>query len=154
MEALKVGDPLEFTAPLGRFVIDCESPRKRVMVGTGTGIAPFRSMLLDKYEGVCKTVPIALYWGLRFKEDMYIQDELTTLSSNHAYFSYYPVLSRPPEDWKGLKGHVTEYVLTNEKDVKNCDFYLCGKKDMITQTQEKLLSAGVPRDQLKFDPFF
>ena len=154
MEALKVRDTLEFMAPLGRFVIDRESPRKRVLVATGTGIAPFRSMLLDCLDGLACKKAMSLYWGLRFAEDVYLQDELKQLIKDYTNLSYYLILSKPPEDWTGLKGHVTEFVFTNEKDPKNCDFYLCGNKAMITEIQKKLAEKGVSAEQTKFDPFY
>ncbi len=47
----KVGDPMNFIGPLGAFILDAESPRRRVFVATGTGVAPFRSMLLDQLSG-------------------------------------------------------------------------------------------------------
>ena len=47
---LKPGDPVEFVGPLGKFVIDRESPRDRVFIATGTGIAPIRSMIYETLE--------------------------------------------------------------------------------------------------------
>ena len=44
----KVGDPMNFIGPLGVFVLDVQSPRRKVFVATGTGIAPSRSMVLDQ----------------------------------------------------------------------------------------------------------
>ena len=43
-----VGDSMNFIGPLGVFVCDAQSPRRKIFVATGTGIAPFRSMVLDQ----------------------------------------------------------------------------------------------------------
>lgn len=49
--AANKGDPMNFIGPLGAFTLDRESPRKAVFIATGTGVAPFRSMLLDQLAG-------------------------------------------------------------------------------------------------------
>src|SRR5258708_2112177 len=43
----KVGDTISCIGPLGIFVLDAQSPRKKILVATGSGIAPFHGMLLD-----------------------------------------------------------------------------------------------------------
>jgi len=155
MTALKVGDDLELMAPLGRFVVDHDSPRKKVFVATGTGIAPFRSMLFDETDLRIPNEPISFYWGLRHKEDMYLFEEITIIDKLRDNLVFYFTLSQPPEnEWDGLKGHVTGLVMSYEKDLINCDYYLCGNKKMILEMQEKLTAIGVPKDQLKFDPFY
>lgn len=55
-EALKIGDEVKITAPTGRFVLE-ESPRSKIFVATGTGVAPFRSMLLDMLGGPVAPLP-------------------------------------------------------------------------------------------------
>ena len=65
-----------------------ESHRKKVMIATGTGIAPFRSMLFD-YLGNGGTDDITLYWGLRHEEAVYWLDELTDLSLKYRIFDLY-----------------------------------------------------------------
>jgi CDP-4-dehydro-6-deoxyglucose reductase, E3 len=154
MEALKVGDSVNFVAPLGRFILNHESARKKVMIATGTGIAPFRSMLLDQTNVRIQNEKISLYWGLRFKEDIYLKDELTLIDHNREELEIFFTLSKPSEDWTGYKGHVTDLIFSIEKDFLNCDYYLCGNKNMITEMTEKLIAKGVPKEQMKFDPFY
>jgi CDP-4-dehydro-6-deoxyglucose reductase len=152
--ARQTGDQVKLMGPLGRFVVEHESPRKKVFVATGTGIAPFHSMLLDETDNQLIKENMSLYWGLRHKEDIFINCELEKLDIDRASFSYYLTLSQPPEDWKGLTGHVTDHIFENEENLISCDFYLCGNKKMITELTEKLMLAGVPRERMKFDPFF
>ncbi|OGG10041.1 hypothetical protein A2154_04380 [Candidatus Gottesmanbacteria bacterium RBG_16_43_7] len=154
MEYLKVGDTLEFTGPLGRFVIDHASTRKQVLVATGTGIAPFRSMLLDKTNGASTCEPMSLYWGLRHKEDIYLYDEIKHLDEEREQMEFFLTLSQPPDDWDGLRGYVNGHVIEHEKDLSGCDFYLCGNKHMIMDMQKALSGKGIPRSQMKFDPFY
>jgi len=57
-------------APLGIFVLDKTTLRKKIMVSTGTGVAPFRSMILDYLENGGSD-DVTLYWGMRHEEDLY-----------------------------------------------------------------------------------
>jgi CDP-4-dehydro-6-deoxyglucose reductase, E3 len=154
MIALNVGDDVSFMGPLGRFVVEHESPRKKIFVATGTGIAPFHSMLLDNTNNRIPCEVMSIYWGLRYKEDIFINDELEKIDRDCENLKYYLTLSRPTDDWTGLRGHVIEHIFANEKDLLNCDFYLCGNKKMINELTEKLMLVNVPRDRMKFDPFF
>lgn len=140
---LKVGDIISVVAPTGGALSFIDSPKKKVMIATGTGIAPFRSMILDK-----SGAPMALYWGLRYEEDVYWKEEFQNR------LPFYLILSKPTDTWQGLRGHVTEHVIFNEKDVQNCEYYLCGNKAMIEEVRTALLECTVPKEQIKTELFF
>lgn len=152
-----VGDPATFMAPLGIFILDKTSGRKKVFVATGTGIAPFRSMLLD-YLGSGGVDEVALYWGLRYEKDLYWLDEFERLSQMYPNFRFVLTLSKPTETWKESasrrSGHVTQHVLTDELPGANTDFYLCGNKAMVKEMGEKLEAAGVPKEQIYKELYF
>ena len=138
-----IGDTATFMAPLGIFILD-KSPRKKVFVATGTGVAPFRSMLLDDHFDH----EITLYWGLRYEEDVYWKEEFEDLTQKHLNFHFVLTLSRPTDAWTGKSGHVTQHVLADESNLQGSDFYLCGNKEMVREMDEKLLLAGVPKMQI------
>lgn len=147
---LKVGDEGEIMAPTGGALALIESSRRKVFVATGTGVAPFRSIILDSSS----PAPIVLYWGLRYESDLYWQDELAKIKLTKPNFSYQIILSKPGDNWQGKMGHVTEHVFEEEKDLVNSDFYLCGNKEMIKEVKEKLLSQNVPIGQIKTELFY
>lgn len=150
---LSVGDSVSFMAPLGAFVLDKQSPRKKVFVATGTGVVPFRSMLLDYLENG-GTDDLTLYWGLRFEEDIYWQEEFMDLSRKYPNFRFVFTLSKPTQRWSGKKGRVTDYVFSDEKNLPACDVYLCGNKEMVREVKDKLLALNVPKEQIKQELFF
>ena len=96
----KAGDRMQFMGPLGAFILDRKSQRKKVFVATGTGIAPFHSMLLD---GIPST-DVSLYWGLRYEEDIFWQKELEEFSSSHPNFQFILTLSQATALWTGKRG--------------------------------------------------
>lgn len=150
---LRVGDTATIVAPTGGVLSFVESPRKKVMIATGTGIAPFRSMILDYFnrDGQAK---IELYWGQRFEKDIYWKEEFDQLQSRHPSFTWHQILSQPTGGWGGLRGHVTEHVFDREKDMVESEFYLCGNKGMIEEVRERLLAHNVPKEQIKSELFY
>ncbi len=146
---LSVGDGATIVAPTGGALSFTESSRKKVMIATGTGIAPFHSMIRDT-----PSVPMTLYWGLRYEKDIYWKEEFDTITSLHPNFSWHLILSKPTEKWGGLAGHVTEHVFKLEHDFPQSEFYLCGNKEMIEDVRAKLLLQGVPVAQIKTELFY
>lgn len=151
--ARNIGDPVEFMGPLGIFTYNHESPRKAVFVATGTGVAPFHSALAEFLEqGTMK--PVSLYWGLRHEEDIFWNEKFTEWSKKYPSFEYKRCLSQPGETWNGRKGHVQKYLMEEEKNLTDCDFYLCGSGKMVEETMNALLARNVPKEQIKRELFF
>lgn len=151
-----VGDEMHFIGPLGMFILDAASPRKKVFIATGTGIAPFRSMITDELnrQGTRNNKQMTLFWGLRHETDVYWKDEFTSLADQHTHFQFVLTLSQGSPAWTGFRGHVTDHVLRLEKDWENSDFYLCGNKMMVDQMREGLLTKNVPKGQIKSELFY
>jgi CDP-4-dehydro-6-deoxyglucose reductase len=150
--ARHVGDNANLMAPLGMFVIDKESHRKKVLVATGTGIAPFRSMVLDYLENG-GTDDITIYWGLRYEEDIYLTGDFEEISRKYPNFRFIVTLSKPGDGWQGKKGRVTEHVVQEEKNLPGTDFYLCGNHHMIVEIESQLAERNVPKLQVHKEVF-
>lgn len=92
---LKPGDELRLSGPNGkRFVLPARpAEHDYVFFATGTGIAPFRGMVLD----LLKTAPqsrIALVMGAPYETDLIYDDLFCSLDREHANFTYLPTVSR------------------------------------------------------------
>lgn len=151
--AHNVGDTATFMAPLGMFVMRKESHRKKILVATGTGMAPFRSMLLD-YLDNGGTDDVTVYWGLRYEEDVYWLSELQALSVKYPNFRLVLTLSKPSDAWQGDRGRVTSHVIEKEHNLAGSDFYLCGNQLMIKDIETQLASHQVPRNQIYKELYF
>lgn len=145
----KVGDPMEFMGPLGAFILDRQSRREKVFVATGTGIAPFHSMILD----CISDAEIVLYWGLRHEEDIFWQKEFEELSHTYSNFRFVLTLSQPGDNWQGKRGHVQDH-LFSQQNLMEAEYYVCGNKLMVDDLRTKLKAAGVPDTQVKFELFY
>lgn len=148
-----VGDTAAFIAPLGMFVMNKESHRKKILVATGTGVAPFRAMLLD-YLDDGGTDDVTLYWGLRFEEDVYWLGEFQALAIKYPNFRLVLTLSKPTDAWHGDRGRVTDHVVQKEPNLSGSDFYLCGNQLMIKDIETQLIDHQVPSHQIFKELYF
>jgi ferredoxin-NADP reductase len=143
---VKEGDELTFRGPAGVFTLPGELSHDVYLICTGTGIAPFRSML---HAIALKNTPhtnVYLIFGTRKKENLLYYDELKQLCQTNAGLHYIPVLSR--EDWEGEKGYVHEVyknllaAKTNNGVLPAAQFYLCGWRNMIDEAKKTITDLG------------
>jgi CDP-4-dehydro-6-deoxyglucose reductase, E3 len=146
------GDMLEVEIPLGTFRYHEEDYREILMVATGTGISPLKSMceaLMDDRD--CP--PVSLYWGGRKAEDLYLDGDIRGWGERLYEFRYQPVLSRADESWRGHRGHVQAAVLRDIPDLSQHSIYLCGSPAMIHDAKQAFLAAGASVDHIYAEGF-
>lgn len=137
---IKAGEKIQFGGPNGSFCLQDDGPRDILFVATGTGIAPFRSMLYSLFDRpISKTV--TLFWGLRSEQDIYYQNEFEALARQHPNFSFVIALSRSPKIWVGAKGRVTQ-LIEEIPSVENLSVYVCGNKRMVMDVTEIVRQKG------------
>lgn len=139
---LQEGDKTTFAGPAGNFYLRDDPTRDVLFVATGTGIAPFRSMLYANAERP-QPAKTSLRWGLRSQRDLYYQDELARMSRGLPESSYVVTLSRPEAGWDGPLGRVTTLVEREIDDVKRLAVYLCGNSGMITEVTRIIQAKGL-----------
>jgi NAD(P)H-flavin reductase len=154
LQNLKPGEEIEFLAPLGNFIFKCDDPAEKLLfVATGSGIAPFRSIIEDVLKNKKEQRPVYLYWGMRHREDLFLMEEFERLTGDYPNFKYKICLSKPDEQWQGEKGHVTENVAEDFDDFSNFSAYLCGNKQMIEEVTEMLKSKGLSGERCYHEMF-
>ena len=147
---LQPGDEVEVSKPLGYFTL--RNPgREAIFVATGTGIAPFRSMLMAHVPEHAS--PFTLIFGTRYESSLMYHEEFEKLAALHPHFRYLPVLSRPREEWTGLTGHVQPHMLEAIGDRRDLDVYLCGLKAMVDDARGRLKEIGLDRKQIVFEKY-
>ncbi|MGC4101598.1 ferredoxin--NADP reductase [Ferruginibacter sp.] len=144
-----VGSEILFRGAQGVFTLPEVMETDYYLICTGTGIAPFRSML----HGITRhSIPhknVYLIFGTRKVENLLYFEELNALAAANEGIHYIPVLSR--EDWDGVKGYVHQVYKELISKKKNGDelppahFYLCGWKNMIDEAKETITAMGYDR---------
>jgi CDP-4-dehydro-6-deoxyglucose reductase len=137
--------------PLGHFVLK-NPPNDSIFVATGTGIAPFRSMLHAHLEAHPDR-QFTLVFGVRFEPSLLYRTEFERLANDNPHFRFLPTLSRPEESWNGLKGHVQQHVMDTLGDRRDVDVYICGLKAMVDDLRGNLKEVGLDRRQIIFEKY-
>jgi ferredoxin-NADP reductase len=152
--AMKPGDRIEMRQPLGMFVLRPSAPRDSIFVATGTGIAPFRSMLQAHLKAASPA--FTLLFGVRYESHLLYREEFEEMARTHPNFRFWPTLTRPDTSWKGRKGRVQAHLaeaVTLLAERRDVDFYLCGLKEMVDETRGILKSQGFDRKQIFYEKY-
>jgi ferredoxin-NADP reductase len=151
---MNVSDEISCQGPFGDFIL--RPPlRDTVFIATGTGIAPFRSMLhwllADPVRHQDKQLD--LLFGNRTEKDIYYHEEFLDLASHHTNFHYHPTLSRGAPEWRGLRGYVQEHVPGIVQSRINMHAYICGLDKMIKANRELLKGLGWDRKSILYEKY-
>jgi ferredoxin/flavodoxin---NADP+ reductase len=129
-----------------------------VLVATGTGLAPYMSMLRTEVMNGGPRRYLVLH-GARFSWDLGYRTELTALARQWAHLVYLPAVSRAREDssWTGLAGYLQDLILSplvEERagfpvDPDHAHDFLCGNPAMIEASKERLAVRGFVPDKGK-----
>jgi ferredoxin-NADP reductase len=164
---MKEGDEIGCQGPFGDFILR-PPMRDTVFIATGTGIAPFRSMLrwllsstpqsaTDERERPSSTDAqghqLWLIFGNRTERDIYYHNEFLDLAKDYANFHYLPTLSRGGPDWQGLRGYVQEHVPTIAQDRTEVHAYICGLDKMVKANRDLLKSMGWDRKAILYEKY-
>ena len=146
---IKEGSELTVRGPHGIFVMPTGLEHDLFLICTGTGIAPFRSMMqyLKHHPSAHKN--IHLIFGCRTQADLLYADELRELAETLPHFHFHPTLSR--EDWDGRKGYVHAIYEELCKDKQPAEFMLCGWKAMIDEAKHRILEMGYEKKQVHLE---
>lgn len=151
---IKEGSFVRVSEPIGKFTRPRPESFKQalIFVCTGTGIAPFRSMILDIIAHNVPFRQITLVKGCRTKNDILYHEEMKALSEKTPGFSFIPVLSRPEQGgWDGKKGYVHEVYLQLLDQYPDAIVYLCGWKAMVQEARTRLAERGIPKERIRFE---
>jgi NAD(P)H-flavin reductase len=149
---MREGEVLRAIGPQGFFTRPRAQPT--LFVGTGTGVTPLRSILLDALAHG-DDVPMTLLFGVRHLEDRLYQDELAALAERHPSVRLEVTLSRGPDDWNGRRGYVQTHIhelwsdLVARGEGRPAHAYICGLERMVGAVREILRKQiGADRRQI------
>lgn len=141
---IEEGSELSLRGPQGTFVLPKELNKNLFLICTGTGVAPFRSMIHYIHQQKIPHRNIYLVFGCRSLSDCLYKEELEALSKEMTGFYYLPTFSREDPNntaiHHGYVHHLYEGIIVREK--APASFLLCGWKNMIDEAKANILSFG------------
>ncbi len=152
---LKERDILRFEGPLGSFFLRDDSARPIVLVASGTGFAPIKSIV--EYAILKQSRrPITLYWGGRRPHDLYLRDVAEGWIAAMPSFAFVPVVSDAAGDdgWTGRTGFVHRAVMEDFADLSAHQVYACGAPAMVDAARRDFTNQrGLPNEEFFADAF-
>ncbi len=151
---MKAGDEINGQGPFGDFILR-PPMRDTIFIATGTGIAPFRSMLhwLLAGESRHQNKQLYLVFGNRTEKDIYYHEEFLRLAAERENFHYLPTLSRGGADWRGLRGYVQEHVVGIAQGRTDMHAYVCGLDKMVKANRDQLKALGWDRKSILYEKY-
>ncbi len=146
---LKEGMPVTLSGPHGRFTLKQPITYEPVFMATGTGVAPFRSMLKHLFH-VNVTQPVWLLFGTRYEHALLYEAEFRAMASLRHNFHYVPTVSRP-KDWHGEIGHIQQTFQKQITEFANKEIYVCGWLEIVKALVKDLTALGVPPAQIHYE---
>ncbi len=135
------GELIEISPPFGNFICN---ERDAFWIASGTGIAPFSSMI---FSGFAKEN--TLIHGSRLLSHFYFQREIIPLMSGQ----YIRCCSS--ETAEGVySGRLTQYLKAIEYLPADKKYYLCGSAEMVVDTRDILISKGIPYENIIAEIYF
>lgn len=157
---LRSGDKILVAPRAHGFMIIDEVPQSRHlwMMATGTGVAPFLSILetdkpWQRYERV------VLVYAVKTLSELGYQKRISRVLANHSrQFSFIPFLSRETSDF-ALHGRIQQAIIDGRLEARsgiafsaeNSQIMLCGNPHMVKDTTNTLIARGLKKHR-RFEP--
>ena len=146
---LKPGDELSITGPSGkRYLLPSNADEfNYVFFATGTGVAPFRGMIMELIEAGHKG-QIVLIFGCPYRTDLLYKSYFESLEKEYDNVHYIKMISREDRRSDGSKKYVQTAIEDYDELLApilasdNTLVYLCGMKGMQTGIYEQLAKKG------------
>lgn len=161
-EGMPLGGSVDASGPFGRFcLLPNDANRRYLLIGTGTGITPYRAMLpLLEQLMATRGVEVVLVQGARTPSELLYGDEFRAFADAHPGFRYLPCLSREmpatdsPQAHPDVRhGYVQNALAALAPHADGDIAYLCGNPDMVDACFEALKAAGLPVPQIRREKY-
>jgi CDP-4-dehydro-6-deoxyglucose reductase len=153
-DEIRTGSAIRFKGPNGVFTLPSTIEKDLVMICTGTGVAPFRSMLQHLQHTGKSHCNIHLIFGTRFSEGILYRKEFETLQKTMPGFHFSVALSKEesiaPEEFEFeiKSGYVHQLYQSAYAPREDVLFYLCGWQNMVDEAVLNLQNMGFQKSHL------
>lgn len=146
--SLAEGETIEISPATGQFVCRPEHAPRKIFIAAGTGLAPIRGMIADRFGSPDS---LHLLFGVRSEPDIFWDEEFKALQAQFPNFYYQLTLSRPSDTWAGARGRVSAHLpaLINPA----AEYYICGSLEMVKDVRQILLEHKIGSSQIHFEIF-
>jgi ferredoxin-NADP reductase len=147
-EHLQHGSEIQASGPYGRFcLMDSDKNQRYLLIGTGTGITPYRAMLPALAHLMQqRAIEVHVLQGARTSGELLYRDEFLAFAEQHPSFQYFGCTSREQSSgasWH-VHGHVQAALAQQTADPERDIAYLCGNPLMVDECFNLLKAQNFP----------
>lgn len=143
------GTIFRISPPLGALTLPDTIPGQLILVGTGTGISPYRSMLPQLRALMKSGTSVKLIMGFRHRQDIIYHQELGSIPHRICLTREPRVNSQQNE----YAGRVLEQFDSLKIDPQHDIVFLCGNPHMIDDCVALLKAKGLTTRQIKREKY-
>jgi ferredoxin--NADP+ reductase len=148
---------MRMIGPKGKFMLEPDDDRTHLFISTGTGIAPFVSMMRETLAAGAPRKSVVLN-GVSYADELGYRELMEDWERSGEYpVRYVPTVSRPGDPrnagWTGRTGRAEAVVRDVCRDLhlrpERTVVYICGNPDMILNAEAELMDLGFPEFHVK-----
>ncbi len=158
-DAIRPGDIVRVSGPLGTAYLRGRHNGPMLCIAGGSGLAPIRS-IVESALAAGYAHPVHLYFGVRGERDVYYESELAALQARHSNFRAHIVLSDTVDGQSGAgplprrTGLVTAAVAADFAQLTGFKAYFAGPPPMVEAASQLVRMRGVAPRDIHADAFF
>lgn len=140
----ELGAEVQFAGPNGMLTLPEQLPKRLFLIATGTGVAPYRAMLLQIERALADgQQQIHVLFGARNRDEGIFADDFRALAQKLPNFHFHYCLSREAaQAGDEFSGRVTQKLDNFAPDVNTDVVFLCGNPAMVDEVYDGLKTRG------------
>jgi NAD(P)H-flavin reductase/hemoglobin-like flavoprotein len=149
---LRPGSRLKLGPAVGGLALN-RTGRDILMVAGSTGLAPLKA-ILEEVSAMANPPRVDLFFGARTADGLYDLPTLEKMSAEWRWLTVKHAVSHDFGDpsYGGERGAIAD-VVARHGLWRGHDAYICGSSAMVQATADRLVSTGVPNDQIHVEDF-
>ena len=154
---MQPGDQVEAQGPVGRLIMRDECCKRYILVGTSTGIAPYRAMLDDlATRSQHQDFKAVIVQGVQYRQDLLFGQDFVHYAQTHDHIDFHACFSRDdlsnplPYEHAGYVQNLFEVLDLNPTEDA---VYLCGNPKMIDESFATLKEMGFEVSKIRREKY-
>ncbi|MBI2074432.1 MAG: FAD-dependent oxidoreductase [Candidatus Levybacteria bacterium] len=153
---LTPGAKVQFSPPMGSFILKEEDKQERLFLAGGIGITPFLCML--EYANEKKlSIPLTLFVSFSTVEEVIYYKKLQEISQNNLSIKIIYTVTHPEDSkkpWVGETGRISQNLIKKYAlDILKPFYYIAGPPAMVDAMRKLVDSMGVANEKIRTENF-
>jgi benzoate/toluate 1,2-dioxygenase reductase component len=149
LELAAPGTTIDVEGPFGTFAMPNDM-QPLLFVAGGTGIAPLRSIILERLARPAAP-PIVLVYSARSPEEFAFRAELEALSAAGRIATHF-IVTRD-EKWTGRRGRIDKALLKDALPSSAAHCFVCGPPQLVNDATNYLRALGVADERIQIEKY-